>query len=72
MSKIRTFSEYQVDKNQLFEAKEAYDAGIKEATEYYEDDRIKIHEYYSAKVRELVGNEEEELEPYSENNGKLT
>lgn len=49
-----------------------YDAGIKSATEYYENDRILIHQYYTKKLKELLGNDSEEIEPYSENHGKLT
>lgn len=50
---------------------DSYNAGVKAATDYYENDRILIHQYYTKQVKKLVGNETE-LEPYSENNGKLT
>lgn len=68
--KIKTFAEFQVEVNQLFDTESSYNAGIQEAKSYYENDRITIHEYYTKKVKELLG-EETEVEVFSENNGKI-
>ena len=65
--KIKTFSEWlgsstdgQSEEMELIET--GYVAGVEEAKAYYENDRIAIHEYYTKKVRELMGNDSEEIE----------
>lgn len=50
---------------------DAYNAGMRETQKHYEHDKIRIHEYYTAKVNELMGTEEK-LPKYTENHGKLT
>ena len=51
------------------DVKRAYEAGFKEAKDQWELDKIAIHEYYDAKIRELLGTETPEV---PEGNGKLT
>lgn len=48
----------------------AYDAGIAEASAHFEEEKIKIHEYYHTQLYKLMGTEEKI--PSHENNGKLT
>lgn len=50
--------------------KEAYDSGVKEASIHYEEEKVRIHEYYSAKMAELFG--EDIFKGSEENNGRLT
>jgi hypothetical protein len=47
----------------------SYEAGYKKAKDQWELDKIAIHEYYDAKIRELMGTETPEV---PEGNGKLT
>lgn len=75
--KIKTFEEFweeligEFTQDQKEEIEFAYEAGVHAAKSFYENDRIRIHEYYTAKVRELIGSIEE-VTPFTENDGKLT
>ena len=55
---IKSLAEYQVDHGQLFEVETAFNAGVKEASDHFELEKIKIHEYYAVKIRDLMGGEE--------------
>lgn len=76
---IRDFNEWLNDnvyahmimRSDVDDLEEIYNIGVKEASDHFEEERILIHEYYTKQVKKLVGNETE-IEPYSENNGKLT
>ena len=48
---IKTFAEYQTSVTQLFDTKEAYDAGVEEASKHFEEEKIKIHEYYDKAIK---------------------
>ena len=62
-----------VDKMSPFDAtKFVYESALEESKNHYEADRLAIHEYYTAKVRELLGQPDIELDQYSETHGKLT
>ena len=67
MAHIKSFEEYAEnnvgsisDIDQKL-AKEYYNAGVLEAKKYYEEDRISIHEYYTAKVKDLVKKDDEKI-----------
>lgn len=70
---IKSYIEWAESNNHRFlvaEEREAYNAGVKAATDQFELDKIAIHEYYDKKIRELLGTEAPEIN--EENNGKLT
>ena len=69
---IKTFEEYQVSREQLFETKKAYDAGVAEASAHFEKESIATHEYYADQAKKLAGNTEEKEVPDETNAGKLT
>ena len=50
----------------------AYDAGIEESSKHFEFEKLKIHEYYDVKIKELFGNKNPLIEADEKNGGKLT
>ena len=67
---IKTFEEYQVDKGQLFESKAAFNAAVEMCKAHYEEEKIKIHEYYKDQLAEKF--DHEPPVGSEENAGKLT
>ena len=71
---IKTFREWEEDKDYDYPAnaiaEEAYDAGVKEASDHFEEEKIKIHEYYAAKLADLF--DHEPPKGSDKNSGKLT
>ena len=49
---------------------EAYNAGVKAASDHFEEEKIKIHEYYTAKLADLF--DHEPPKGSDKNAGKLT
>ena len=68
---IKTFAEYQVEITQLFNSEAAYNAGVKEASDHFEEEKIKIHEYYDKHIKSLMGNDKV-FQGSEENDGRLT
>ena len=61
---IKTFEEFQVDHEQLFEAKAAFNAAVKMCKAHYEEEAIATHEYYDKQFKDLAkGNTEEDENP---------
>ena len=71
---IKTFKEWYgsgYESEQLADyTHDAYNAGVKAASDHFEEEKVKIHEYYDMRIKELMGGEHKE--PVTENSGKLT
>lgn len=71
---IKTYEEWEKGRDLDYPfnvaSEEAYNAGVKSASVHFEEEKIKIHEYYADKLAELF--EQDIYKGTEVNGGKLT